>query len=541
MLIPVAFAQDFKGQFELDKPQIYLGEEFTLTGEISYQGTPLDSGVVIVRLKYQNMVVPFAASLDNGVITATGTLTFTPEGEPMPAGAYNVDVIVYSIYGDYTFEDVAMLNIDNQLVTTAELDKDNILPGDSITISGTVEKLGGERVDGTLRITVDNDTTSNSTFRNGIFSYKIKTFETINSYEHKIKVYVIDNSGNHHTRERTFYVTPVPTLLDLVLEKTSFLPEDTILIIPILYDQANDTLDKEVDIRIIDSKGKVELEQNSYTESALSYLLPKFAVPGTWKIKAISEGVEKETEFLVGEVKELDVSLSGQTLVVRNVGNVDYNDYLKIIVTGDESKTIERRTYLGPGESFSVPLYEDLKDGDYRISVLGEVFDVTVKDPRSAVDKATDFLGGITGSVVAARGSSTSRTPFYVFLVVMISLIIFVGRYKFEQSKYSKRAREREMERAKKRKERLKKLNKLKPRRLFGRPSKSDISDFKARILRDIERDKARRSYREQVNVRLGKNPQIQETKEEGYVDLTKSQDKKNEDNSGRGLFNMFD
>ena len=539
LIVPIVSAQDFTGEFEVDSSTVNLGDEFRITGNIWYKNAPLDSGVVVVRLNYQDMIIPFSALLNNGEVTASGVLTFNTENVPMPAGVYNVDVLVFSVYGDYTFTNVASLNLDNQLITTVELDKEELLPGDSITISGTAERLGGEKVNGDLRIVVDDVTEFNSTFNNGIFTYRLRTLNNIRSNEHKVKIYVNDDDGNSYMIEKSFSIIPVPTSLDLIIERQNFLPSNTVSINSILYDQADDSLVREVKITITNSKNEVELEQNTYTNSVLTYDLPQFALPGTWKIKGVSEGLIRELQFKVEEVKQLDAYLNEQILVIKNIGNVDYNDLVRIEAIGDKSKIIERRTNLEPDESISVSLYEDLEDGSYKINVLDETFDVSIKDPRTATGKVSDFLEGITGSVVAASGSRTSKTPFYIFLAVMVFVIFIIGKYRYDQSRFSRRAFERERASARRRKETLQKLKEIvKPRRFYGKASEADIVDFKARILQDIKSEDSKKAPSVEKSSYLRRREF--ERGSSGYLDLSKDKEKKDEDKKG-GLFSMFD
>ncbi len=538
LIVPIVSAQDFTGEFEVDGQTVNLGDEFRVTGNIWYKNSPLNSGVVVVRLSYQDLIIPFAASLNNGLISASGTLTFNTENEPMPTGVYNVDVMVFSVYGDYTFNDVVTLSVDNQLITTVELDKEELLPGDSITISGTAERLGGEGVNGDLRLVVDDITEFNSTFNNGIFTYRLRTLNNIRSNDHKIKVYVKDDDGNSYMMEKSFNIIPVPTSLDLIIERQNFLPSNAVSINSILYDQADDSLVREVKITITNSKNEVELEQNTYTNSVLTYNLPQFALPGSWRINGVSEGLIRELQFRVEEVKQLDAYLDEQVLVIKNIGNVDYNDLIRIEAIGEKSKLIERRTNLEPDESISISLYEDLEDGSYRVNVIDETFDVNVKDPRTATGKVSDFLEGITGSVIAASGSRTSKTPFYIFLAVMVFVIFIIGKYRYDQSRFSRRAFERERASARRRKEALQKIKEIvKPRRFYGKASEADIVDFKARILQDIKSEDSKKAPSGERSSYLKRREF--ERGSSGYLDLTK--EKKDEEDKKGGLFSMFD
>lgn len=538
LIVPIVSAQDFTGEFEVDTQTVNLGDEFRITGNIWYRNSPLGSGVVVVRLNYQDIVIPFSASLNNGEVTSSGIINFNTENEPMPAGVYRIDVLVFSVYGDYTFTNVASLNVDNQLITTVELDKEELLPGDSITISGTAEKLGGEGVNGDLRIVVDEVTEFNSRFNNGIFTYRLRTLNNIRSNEHKVDVYVKDDDGNSYMTEKSFSIIPVPTALDLIIEKQNFLPSNTVSINSILYDQADESLVKEVKITITNSKGEVELEQNTYTNSVLTYNLPEFALPGTWKIKGVSEGLIKELQFRVGEVKQLDAYLNEQIVIIRNIGNVDYNDLIRIEAVGEKSKIIERRTNLEPDESISVSLYEDLEDGSYKINVLDESFEVNIKDPRTATEKVSDFLEGITGSVVAASGSRASKTPFFIFLAVMVFVIFIIGKYRYDQSRFSRRAFERERASARRRKETLQKLKEIvKPKRFYGKATEADVIDFKARILQDIKSEEGKKAPSTEKSSYLRRREF--ERGSSGYLDLSK--DKEKDEEKKGGLFSMFD
>ncbi len=543
LLIPLVNAQDYTGVFEIDKNQVQLGDQFTITGTISHNGERLDSGAVVVKLINGETIAPFPATLENGDIVSTGVLTFDSNNNPMPSGNYQVDITLFSIHGDHVFENMATLIVNNQLVTQIDLDKTEIEPGQSISVTGKAEKSDNRKVNGNIRITLGTKDYDYS-FEDGTFQYRIKTSDTIKSHEHSIDILVQDEFGNHKQTTLIFNIIPIPTTLEFSMESREFIPEETLSLIPVLYDQAGDVMPgKEIEIRIANPENEI-IEEKAKSAESFIYNIPQFAIPGKWKIKASHLDVSNEEEFTVKEVKDIEISLVAQTLIVKNIGNMEYEDHLIIEAIGDKMHTLEKRTYIQPGETIRIDLYKYLPEGSYQINVHGEKFDVDITDERGIGEKASDFFKDITGNVVVTPGSSASKTSFYVFLLIVGSIIIFLARSKLEHSKISKKAREREFERAKKRKEGLLQLKDkvgIKPRRLFGKATESDIKDMKQRILRDIERDKERRQPYNNTYTstsRPVKKEFDQPIKKKDYIDLT---EKKEDSDDNKGFFNMFD
>jgi hypothetical protein len=489
LLLPFVNAGEYYGSFELDKTQVQLGDPFTLTAELSYENATAPE---IARIYFRNGDISYktVSLIINNQFGSTNELTFDANGEPLPEGTYQVDIVLEDNWGTLKeFNNVLTIEVKTELELELSLGEEQILPGEVINIIGrATKKISGDEVSaGTIKILLDGEDYQTS-FSGNEFLYAITSQSNIESYYHNIDVTMQDDYGNKDTKSLSFYVIPQPATFEINTGKTDFFPEEELIIIPSVFDQAGAVMSEDIEVRMYTADKKREIKEIIISGEEIKYDISKYATPGEWRVKAKSEsGLESEIFINIAEVNELSTSILNQTLLVKNLGNVKYRELLEINITSIDnfSTTFTKRTNLLPGEEITIDLMKELRSGNYTllISNTNQDFNISINDDRDLLTRFGDFLVGVTGEVVRSKGSNPSMTSSYVLLLLFLAGA-FTMSYRIRSYKKSKAN------------------NQLKNKQIVVRKKapiaeekKEDATlvDLKKRILRDIEEAKIKR------------------------------------------------
>ncbi len=524
------------GSFNINPLEIQLGDKIDLTGTITkLDSKPINGFATIYFKKDNNIFLADTSEVKNGA------LTYTTNPINIPGGNYIIEVSANDASGNQqVFTNAASLKINSGLTLTVTLDKTDVLPGKTFVISGFAGKNSGDRVtEASVAITLEGKEYITQISR-GEFSYELVLDPNIKSGSHDIKIIVNDASGNTGEGILKISIIPVQTRLVLEKENKTFFPKESINIKPILYDQANDVIRDEVTIEIFNPDNEKKFVKKVFTNDIAVYILEEFASPGTWKIKAKSSTLSTEDSFSVRDVKDLLVSLSGQTLEVKNLGNLPYTENLEIKAISDKEYLILKRTRLDPGESVNIELYKDLPTGKYSLFIKNtqQTFNnVEVVDNRSTLEKIGDFFTGATGAVILAPGSTPTKLPIFLLLIIVTLIFLLIVLNKARNVKREVRYRRKEKQAGKKLMETIKEERKPGSKQYkfpFGTANASDVQDYKDRILEDIKREEARRKREERKDF-FERRSYSPDKKFEPKKDSEKDDKKKG------GLFSMFD
>src|SRR3989344_3744268 len=472
--------KQLKGDFLLDKTKAHFGDTVKLTGTVRKLDGGLVNGYGSVSIKKDN-----ENYVTSSINIIEGALKYSTSIDRLPQGSFVFEISVRDTYGnEHLFTNVATLEVTNKLTLNLRLSETTIRPSDKIDILGEITDVNGKNV------------------KNG---------EAI-------------------------------ITLDIETNKDAYFPKEAISITPILYDQADEQISKDVTLEIYNAANEIVLTKTTESNAETLFKLTDYATPGTWKIKASSSGLTDELTFDVKEVNDILTTLENQIITVKNVGNVDYTEDLEIIAEGSEKTfTISKRTKLKPDETLQIYLYKDIPKGTYDISITNTKFkaeDIEIIDPRSIGNKFGDYFNSVTGSVVQSKGSTTSMKPIitlFAFILVIV-LLVFVSRYSAKaklrrRREYDKkqgmetfgkiiRDKEKEMQKTE-----IKDRSQY--RRGFGmREESPELSDIKKRVESDLKRSPINKNN-DYIEMRSNKNYSGNENE--------------NKNNEKKGLFRMFD
>ncbi len=388
---------DLDGSFSIDSVQVQVGKGFTLTGKVfKLSGADTDGSVEIYFKKDNDTkYMVDTAQLKNG------QLEYRYEAIPGEPLRYYIDLIVYDIYGNrQLFEDVASFNLVDEIYIFAKPDRLNVLPGETVTLSGEAKTVLMDVVDkAEINIRLDSQTYQTELV-DSRFSHEIQLPENIRTGKHVIAVSIKDLFGNWGSTETTIYVEAVPTRLELEFDKTLVKPEEKIQVTPYVYDQAGDPYVEEVSIEFFDPEGKTLLSNMVKSGEKLDIVMPQFSLPGQWTVKAYAAGLTAEEKIDVDKLLGLDVMLVNQTLYLKNTGNIDYKKPVKINFN-DGEYTLVKKMSLSPDEITGLYLFDEVASGQYDIEVIfgdnKRLFEDVI-----IVSKARKSLNYIYGILIAS-------------------------------------------------------------------------------------------------------------------------------------------
>ena len=189
-----------------------------------------------------------------------------------------------------------------------------------------------------------------------------------------------------------------------------------------LYDQANSEIsNSSVSFKINDIKNEEVLNKLSKTGEINYLLLKKNAPFGYWNISATSEGLETFKQIYVAKNEEAEFVIVNNTILIRNVGNVPYDQLVEMSV-GNHTEVKAVNISLGKSLVFEL----SAPDGEYEVSI---------DDGNS---KASQGGVALTGNAIAISdmrksgviGSINKSSIVWVFLIMILGSFLFVASKK---------------------------------------------------------------------------------------------------------------
>jgi len=467
------------GRFELSKTDVQLGENLTLSGVIFKSSTQNTEGFVIISINKGNETY----LLDTAPFQEE-SLLYSFIVSSLPAGTYSIDVSATDIYGNQKdFKEVKMFNVYDTLKLTAFFDSLEPKPGESLILEGTVRTMKDELVNGATAVITIDGSKRFEPITDGKFMHSIQLEPGIKSYNHTVKITIQDDYGNTAEKELEFYIKPVPTTLQTKLSQTIVKPTQEVIITPQLFDQASEIMEGDIRILVLDANKNPALEDVLISDEPTTLTVADFASPGIWTLTVTSGELTERTGFTVEAVEEINTQLIGQTLYIRNVGNVRYQkDFLMDFAGSEGSVSVTEALDLYPNESKVLKLKEYVSDGNYTLSFKDEVFEgVEISNPTIG------SLGGITGGFVTDLGTGTSIVLILVVLIMILFLFFTLNGYRRRRVKGSRKSR-KDFEEGKKMRERL--------RTERMQPEEKRSTSFESKFPRPEKRREEPRSYR---------------------------------------------
>ena len=295
-------------------------------------------------------------------------------------------------------------SVVSELSLTLSLSKSEAKPGETISVTGTAKKLHSTMEKSFVTITYQ-DIIYQSVLEQDSFSYDLVLGSKPKSGSHQLRVIINDSFGNEGGAETGITIASVPTTLKFdVLQKT-YAPLEKLRFVVDFFDQAGDRISAALNTSLIQSKllrddiliFQLPIASNSYFEHIFSSNTP----PGDYALKSRFEALEAEETITILPVAKIVSTISGEMVIIKNDGNVEYNNKT-VIYLEKENETIylEKTISLAVGGEMQVNLSKEVPPGNYEVSV-SEKADPVTPSPDAAPQDGQPVLG--TGMVVAGE------------------------------------------------------------------------------------------------------------------------------------------
>jgi hypothetical protein len=361
--------KELTGSFSIDKESLQVGDKVKVKGTSFGQDGEAVEGYGIVSLKKEG-VAYFSDNFD----VKNGVVDYVIDTSDVPGGEYEVEIEVREGFGNFILESIGKFRLISSIDVNAHSSKVHYLPKEKVRIEGTASVLGGKLKQGTVYVTMNDDSYSEE-FKNGNFVVNFYLLNVIQSGKHDLELRVEDEFGNFGLYDFSIIVDPIPTTLTVVTDKEAINPGASIAIKAFLNDQAGDLIGESITIKVVDDKGEVFFDGVKKSGEQFDVVFGENVKPGNYFVKASYGDVLGEKLFVIGRVLLLDYSIVGQELVVENIGNIPYEGLLQIEISGNNVKSISREINLGVKQEFRIDLGVGMSSGLYKVSVNEEVFE----------------------------------------------------------------------------------------------------------------------------------------------------------------------
>ncbi len=320
-------------------------------------------------------------------------------------------------------------SISENIFINAETKDKYFEPGKDIVIKGRAEKANGKLLEGFYEITFgDINFSKKGDVQKGEFELNMTLPETIKAGSYLINISVYDKIEEKISNKGAFIFTigvkQVAKEIDIALGDQNVNPGGNLSFKIMLYDQSGEKIEGEASYLIetleVDTISKslteIDKEENFFPETNLS--------PGYYKIKAYSAGLFGERQFYVEENEQAEFKIINGTLVVKNIGNVNYQKSVQVKI-GDIVELINDEIGLGEEKKYEIVA----PDGDYNVIVT------------DGTDSFTSEGVGLTGRAIAIREVERGffeRSKFlaWAFLLLVLGMFIFVSSRKTLKGKF---------------------------------------------------------------------------------------------------------
>ena len=309
--------------------------------------------------------------------------------------------------------------ISDKIDIVLNIENLTILPGKEVLIKGNARKENGENVEGFLEINLENKNISiNRDVVNGSFSASFLFPEDAPSQNYILSVKVYDKLGeevmNSGEERVSIFVERIAKKVDIAISNQNLIPGESVVLQPLIYDQAGQVMEGDVVVELYDSKDRLFLKEILDSGEEKNISLETNATPGYWKVKVSALGLESERAFYVEELQKAKFEIKGEILTITNIGNTPYKNTIKIFIN-DQMETKNINLEIGESKDFKLTAPE----GKYKIAVTDGV--------EKIESEGIVLTGGAVGvNELRNAGVFTKYPVVWLFLIVVLGMFLFV-------------------------------------------------------------------------------------------------------------------
>lgn len=321
--------------------------------------------------------------------------------------------------------------VTRSLIVESSVDKTIYKPSEQVKLSGVARTPNGRGAEGSVEIRL-GDLYLASPVTNGKFSMNFTVPQNAAPGEQDIDIFVYEKDSfgqvtNSFRADKPIMVSEMINHIDIETDG-QITPGSEFEIGVSVFNQVQNKISRDVSIKIFDSSGREVKSKTIHSGSVEHYSVPDNAVPGRWRIEAETEGVRDEFELLILENEKAEFRMENDTLVVRNVGNVDYNEVVEIAF-GNTTLFKEVNIPIGGERRF-------------KLSAPDSVYDVSVRESKGEYSFGSIPLTG--RAVDIGEVGSYSSQIFLPLLIIIFIVALFFGvhYYNGRRSKHDYSVRE---------------------------------------------------------------------------------------------------
>lgn len=319
--------------------------------------------------------------------------------------------------------------ISDSVFLEAGIEKQSYAPGEEIIIRGKAEKINNKLLEGFFELSFSKiNLVTTGSVKNGKFETNITLPEGTAAGNYLIEIKAYEKEGEEITNigetKLIANVKQVPKKIDFALNSQSIKPGNNLEFKVILYDQSEGTIEGEASFVIENSKEEPLLKSLTKIGKSESFSVEKNLSLGEYKIKAYSSGIYGERQFYVEENEEVEFKIIDGTLIVKNIGNVKYDNAIQVEID-DTVEIINDEIEAGEEKKYGLLAPE----GDY---------DIIITDGKTSLNSRGV---GLTGGVIAIKEMEKSffarnKVLAWLFLIFVMGMFIFVSGRRVLKKKF---------------------------------------------------------------------------------------------------------
>lgn len=337
--------------------------------------------------------------------------------------------ITGSCYIIATFKDARQNTIEEAKSSTitlsdiinvkATINKKEFEPKDKLELTGTATKANGQVAQGMATITFDKEYSAQ--ISGGKFSFSTELPSNITPGTHTITITVRDNNNSGIATEN-ITVLSVPTSLAIETNNESFLPDTLIMITPKLLDQANNTLNATVSVRLSRQASLIKteklLEEIIASGNSTVYRFTKFSAPGNYIIEASTQNPSFSAKkiVIVEYYEKINIELENEILYISNIGNVPFKRDIEIEFLIENQSTKK-----------TVPL--DLKlneNSTYKLEAPKGTYNIKVNTGSEILEFKSIPLTGYVVATIELNPKQKFDIKWIIILIAIIAILVAI-------------------------------------------------------------------------------------------------------------------
>ncbi|MGK0209622.1 MAG: hypothetical protein ACI83O_000902 [Patescibacteria group bacterium] len=307
------------------------------------------------------------------------------------------------------FLETGTFQISKEIAVDVNFNKVRFNPGEDIELSIKAKRADGEPFNGFYKI--ENFSESQGAISDGAIekSISVDSDKEAGEYFMKVQIYDLDadrNIRNLGSKELLVIVNQIPTDLKTSIATTDAVPGKPFKVIPTILDQTGQEMQGAVSMYVTNPDGdKIDYSLASGEEFELSF--PTNATSGPWVIYTFTDTLHYEQQINVLGVARVEYTVEGSRLIVKNIGNVNYDGIANIQI-GEEKRPLEVSLKMGDSKEYVL----EAPEGEYNIKV-------------NDGENSFETVGFLTGNAVGIKELGSGG--LYNFSYIWIFIIFIAG------------------------------------------------------------------------------------------------------------------